>query len=49
MADERRNDPTAGNTHDETGHDSRNLDPRDTDHPTGSAQAAENAANDSPS
>ena len=25
-----------------------NLDPRDTDHPTGSKQAAENAANDPP-
>jgi hypothetical protein len=25
------------------------LDPRDTDHPTGSKQAAENAANDPPS
>ena len=26
-----------------------NLDPRDTDHPTGTQQAAENAANDPPS
>jgi hypothetical protein len=26
-----------------------NLDPRDTDHPTGTQQAVENAANDSPS
>ncbi|HEY6576936.1 MAG TPA: hypothetical protein VI029_18860 [Mycobacterium sp.] len=25
-----------------------NLDPRDTDHPTGTQQAAENAANDPP-
>ena len=27
----------------------QNLDPRDTDHPTGTQQAAENAANDPPS
>ena len=27
----------------------RHVDPRDTDHPTGPKQAAENAANDSPS
>jgi len=26
-----------------------NFDPRDTDHPTGTEQAAENAANESPS
>jgi hypothetical protein len=26
-----------------------NFDPRDTDHPTGTQQAAENAANESPS
>lgn len=28
--------------------DSRELDPRDTDHPTGATQAAENTANDPP-
>ena len=27
----------------------QNLDPRDTDHPTGAQRAAENAANDPPS
>ena len=30
-------------------HDSRKHDPRDTDHPTGTEQAAENAATESPS
>ena len=30
-------------------HDSRELDPRDTDHPTGAEQAADNAATESPS
>lgn len=35
---------------DETaGHDSRDLNPSDTDHPTGTEQAADNAATESPS
>jgi len=32
-----------------SGQDSTELDPRDTEHPTGTEQAAENAATDSPS
>ena len=32
-----------------SGHDSRELDPSDTDHPTGAGQAAENDATESPS
>ena len=39
---------TAANNDKNPGHDSRDLDPRDTDHPTGTSQAAENAANESP-
>jgi hypothetical protein len=42
--DEPKSDVTQAKTSEQ-----ENLDPRDTDHPTGSQQAAENAANDPPS
>jgi hypothetical protein len=47
-------DTTARDDQDASGPDAKSaelpgIDPRDTDHPTGSKQAAENAAYDSPS
>ena len=44
MATEERKAAVAQGKTTETG----SVDPRDTDHPTGSTQAAENAANDPP-
>jgi len=48
MATNERDEPKAGVTQGETT-EPDSGDPRDTDHPTGSQQAAENAANDPPS
>ncbi len=42
-----REDPKTDAQHSDT-RDAGGFDPRDTDHPVGSAQAAENAENDPP-
>jgi hypothetical protein len=47
MATDERDDHAGGSGLDAV--DPRGLDPRNTDHPTGSQQAAENAAEDPPS
>ena len=48
MATDERGERNAGNTPAATA-EPDSSDPRDTDHPTGSKQAAENVANDPPS
>ena len=45
MATNTRDEPEAGVTRTETA-EPESRDPRDTDHPTGTKQAAENVAND---
>lgn len=48
MPEESENTEAAVNQDKKPEHDIRDLDPRDTNHPTGTVQAAENAASDSP-
>lgn len=49
MADQKREDVQTQATQTHTSGRGSERDPRDTEHPTGAKQAAENAANESPS